>query len=223
MLFFAIPAGSQRKLWINLTYLMRYVILPKEEFDALEPDLGSVPHQFVSRFEEAYGAHFVSYNMHCVTHIGKIRLFGESANHYSTFPFESMYSQLISAICAGTSNTPKQGLTAFYAKYNQTHVCEDWKKLRFNKDTAKTTDKYIYTFDGKYQFLKVKEVKDELLVCNKIITSPFRDFHRFDLVGIYYLCDVLPELVNVNLREVKGKAVICKEFIISIPLNVLLY
>ena len=101
MVITSIPPGPIRRLWAHFIYLARWLILSKEEEEAENCNVAKSSNRFLTLFEKYIGQEYMSYNVHALHHVEKLRLMNESANRFSTFAFEAMYSQLVAALCAG--------------------------------------------------------------------------------------------------------------------------
>ena len=102
MVITSIRPGPLRKLWAHYIMLVRWLIIPKEEEEVANCNVTYSSDKFLELFEKYIGIEYMSYNVHALHHVEKLRIMNESANRFSTFAFESMYSQLVAALCAGT-------------------------------------------------------------------------------------------------------------------------
>ena len=57
--------------------------------------------KFTKLVQKVYGKEQMVYNVHSVIHAQKLRIENHSANYFSTFAFEAMYSTLVSSLVAG--------------------------------------------------------------------------------------------------------------------------
>ena len=107
MVFAYIPVvlyAIQRQIWLEFAVIVRYLLLPKNELNHIDvAAVKRVAYDFLSNVSGAYGDYSLSYNCHLIRHVDKLRVRGESAYLTSTFPFESLYFDIVSAICAGKS------------------------------------------------------------------------------------------------------------------------
>ena len=220
---------NERKIWLFFSFQFRALVLPNDEFENVSSnEISNANEKFLILFEGVFGVSNASYNVHMICHLQQIRKRGP-LTETSTFPHESYYGEMRNSYVTGTSSTGKQLLTNAYLKRQLPHTtCR--KNLRFRaKETSKTCDKYIYTYEnGNYKFYVIKEIdEDGNFCCHRIGKRLFKPEEteseplRWETVGVFKLSAITDQEKKFKKKEIKGKAMIVDDLIMTCPSNVL--
>ena len=219
-------AKSERKLWMVFVFQIRAYVLPDQEYSNVSNDeLDMCTNEFAILFEHLYGTSNSSYNIHMMSHLKQVRSKGKLTDT-STFKHESYYGEMRRSYVAGTASTGKQILKNAYLRRSIPHVnCR--KPLKFSpKETSRSSDKYIYIYEGNsFNFFVIKSIlQDGRMVCVKHgkrrFTTPEVDLD-WSSVGVFMKSGESDQERLFWPHEVTGKAIVVSNLIITCPTNVL--
>ena len=116
---------TERKLWLQLVYVIRACVITNAEFDAIvKKSISGLAVAFYKNYEKVYGPNNCTYSIHIVaSHILKIRG-DQPLTERSAFVFENFYAEMKNLFCPGTVSPLKQILKNCIMKRQlQRHTC----------------------------------------------------------------------------------------------------
>lgn len=222
------PNAKERHMWLNLVYMIRSCLVPKEEFRPLSlAVIEKCCKSFYSLYQQLFGIKNCTYNTHVVgSHLIEMRYHGPLTST-SAYPFESFYGELRNSYVPGTPSTLKQIMSNLLIKrVLDHHTCEKSIYIA-TKDTSMECNSMIYCYSQqKYHLYKVISIAEETLTCKVQETLPcrFPEIPSLDWgkIGVFVQGNLSDETVSIPQDSVKGKVVVVKNYLITLPINVLL-
>ena len=220
---------KEKKVWLQLAYLLRSCILPNEEFEKISKKLLELlSKSFYKNYESVYGTNNCTYSIHVIAcHILQIRG-DEPLTSSSAFKFENFYSELRNLFQPGTISPSKQILRNCYMKrLLENHNCE--KSIKFDTEKkGKECNSRIYCIDEnkELQFFNIIKKNDNgSFTCNPqgrhIFKSELTKDLKWENVGVFKVGPYADEEVIITRKNICGKVLKVKDFFITCPNNVL--
>ena len=220
---------QERKLWLQLTYILRSCSITNKEFDLIHDNIiESLGNSFYKNYEAVYGKSNCTYSIHLIAaHALKIR--GEEPlTCKSAFLYENFYAELRNLFQPGTLSPSKQILQNCYMKRClDYHVCE--KSIFFDVEkNGRENNSLIYYIDddNTYQFFRIIGKKND----NKFICNPQgRYVYKCDImkdldwskVGVFKVGPYSNEKIVIDRSQIEGKVIKVMDFFITCPNNIL--
>ena len=219
------PHG-ERKLWLLLTFLVRALILPEEEYDNyLEEACSDIGSQFYVLYEDLFGTQNCTYSIHVMScHLLRLRKRGPLTDT-SAFKFESFYGELRNSFIPGTRSPLKQILqTVYLRRALSNHLCQSPIHYSPN-DTCLETNSLIYTFNETHRIYIIHSILGDTLQCSKVGQYPV-EFEecpqlKFSCIGVFQRGPLSHCTYEINRSEVKGKVLEVLHYLITCPLSIL--
>ena len=220
---------KERKLWMQLAFLLRSCVLTNKEFDLISKTvLEKTAKDFYKNYESVFGERNCSYSVHTfASHILKIRG-SEPLTELSAFKFENFYSELRNLFQPGTTSTSKQILRNCYMKRQmENHNCK--KSIYYDiEKNGKENNSMVYYMDdnNEYQFLNIKKINsDGTLTCNPqgryIYKCDLLRELKWEQVGVFKVGPYSNEQVVIPREKIEGKILKVQDFFLTCPKNVL--
>lgn len=223
--------ANERKLWLQLSFMLRSCVIPNDEFEHVDQNqILSCMDKFYNLFEQLFGEKNCSYSIHLVgSHLLQIRG-DEPLPSTSAFPFENFYGEMRNAFVPGTSSTAKQILRNILIKrILGKHNCEASIYLSPN-DTPSECNSMVYVYEpneGRFphKMYKITSIDDDVLTCQTMgkYEATFEETPNVDWtsVGVYKRGGILTDPVLINRNQVSGKVLSVHDYLITCPNNVL--
>jgi hypothetical protein len=217
-------------LWLLLAFSIRACILPEDEYLFVnQQEIEMCTDKFYALYEELFGTKNCTYSVHIVaSHLLQMRSTGP-LTVCSAFPFEHFYGELRHSFVPGTVSPLKQILQTVILKRKLTsHCCSE--TIHYSpKDTALECNSLVYKFvDGKhilYKILAIDKNYPNTLSCVRQGKFRYYSDHATDIdwssVGVYKLGGLYDNVENVDRRDISGKILKVKNYLITCPLNIL--
>ena len=155
---------QERKLWLQLTFILRACIIPNNEFNNI-PNviIQDVAKSFYKNFEAVYGKKNCTYSIHVFSsHLLLVRGM-EPLTSRSAFKYENFYSKLRNLFQPGTISPSKQMLQNCYMKKKlDPHNCK--KTIYYDTEKkGRENNSLIYFMDDDnvYRFFKIIKIIDQ--------------------------------------------------------------
>lgn len=232
LVFFPIVVGAlpkdgvkrgEKKLWMQLAYLLRAYNLSNKEFKPLDKNhLKKLAVSFYWRWANTFGEYSCIYNVHLIHHLDAMREKGPFCTT-SAFRSEGYFGEM--AYKAGTTSIGTQIFTNTYLKNITGHRCTRTPRLAPTKsNTPKTRDDLFYTFeqrDEEYKFyVVVGWLESGNMQCHPIVSHGYFDSESglfFGKVGVNEYVGFSEMVVEVIPSIIAGKALRVANLIIAIP------
>ena len=223
---------KERKLWLNIAYVIRACILPNEEFEKVQLNtIFKACELIYNLYEELFGERNCSYSIHVTfSHILKVRG-NVPLTDRSAFMFESFFGEMKHLFQPGTNAPLKQILkNSLMKRLIEFHTCEKtiYYSVKKKEDPEKNMENnhLIYTFENdKHQFHNIVEVHEDFFICTKQgkfnYTNTLTTNYNWGNVGVYKLGPCGTETYVIERKNVSGKALIVTNLIITCPINIL--
>ena len=220
---------QEKKIWLQLAYVMRSCVLPNNEFENISPSLiNNTARSFYKNFESVYGKHNCSYSVHIVScHILQIK--GEQPlTSKSAFKYENFYGEMRNLFQAGTISPSKQVLQNCYIKRQlEHHKCE--KTIFFDvQKQGKEDNSLVYYVDNnsEYKFFRIIKFNDNgTLTCNPqgryLCKFDVVKELKWDKVGVFKVGPYTDEEVIMTKTRIQGKVLRVRNYFLTCPNNVL--
>ena len=213
------PTG--RDVWLNFVYIMRGLLVRETGFIS-----ESRVRNWHKKFVGAFGRNASAYNVHAFSHVLKLRDLGLLTDTSAVYN-ENHYGEMKRRFQSGTPSVGLQGIQDCNVRNLGTHNCRRTTRIS-PKATSKTDDSLVFTRDHK--LLKVTAVGgDGLYEGREIPCQPTNlPLADLDFTAVYtyrLLTDwqkSLGPVLPFAYDDVIGKAVIAREHVSMIPLDVLL-
>lgn len=220
---------KERKLWLQITFILRACLLTEEEFNEIPNHLiNSTAHSFYKNYESVYGPKNCTYSIHLIaSHLLQIR--GDAPlTERSAFKYENFYSELRNLFQPGTTSCSKQILTNCYMKRQlENHNC---KKSNFydTEKKGKENNSLVYYIDENknYNFFNIIEKIDENnFICNPQGKYRYQNELVKDIdwgkVGIFKVGPYSEEKIQIHRNEIHGKVLEVDKLFVTCPTHVL--
>lgn len=223
---------NEKKNWLYLAYIIRACVLPNNEFDLIDKnDIKNASKKFYSLYEKAFGYQNCTYSIHTVlSHILRIRG-NKPLTETSAFKFESFYSEMKHLFHPGTSSTLKQILKNTMMKRSlEPHCCTKPIKFSCKKPVGEGLENnsmiYVFNENNEHDFYNIIGINDDdSFECNPQgrfrYDCPLTPEIDWSSVGVYKKGPSSLNVKKIMKKEVHGKVVVVKNFLITCPLNVL--
>ncbi len=221
--------GRHSRFWARLGYFMRAMILPQDEFDAIDDmDWEKFAFGLTLLHEATLGESASTYNTHGLLHLPSWReKFGPLTTVW-TMPNERFYASYKLQSYPGSMSTAKQAFQASFMRLSQGHSCRRRLKLS-PRVTDACDDSLVYTFDGLsgYTFYQLKEQQEaDQWTARKISVRVFKTADdvvgktgRFAQVGVFTYQGLEQESVILTRDGIQGKCMRAGRAIATIPTN----
>lgn len=219
--------ARERKLWLNLVYMIRSSVIPTVEFLPLQLEvIKECCETFYKLFEQLFGELNCPYNLHVLCcHLLEMRTHGP-LTETSAFKFESFYGEVRRSFVSGTCSPLKQILTNVMLKrIIGNHVCENSIHIS-NYDTPMESNRLIYVYKNKeYYIYEIAEINELDISCHKVGQYPAEFPETPDIlwstVGVFRRGGTSSEITNIKMTEIAGKVLNVGKYLITCPNNVL--
>lgn len=116
-------------------------------------------HYFVKHFQELYGSHFISHNVHGLLHLADDYIKHGPLDNCSAFPFENYMKSL-----KGMLRKHEKPLQQVVKRYEEQIKCENLKLNEFKKNTFCTNEPncFCLTYDG--YVVKITDIIGDTIV-----------------------------------------------------------
>ena len=229
---------KEKKVWLHLVYMVRACVISNDEYrNVNSDDVSMASSKFYKLYEEVYGKNNCTYSIHVTgSHILLIRG-NRPLTYKSAFKFENFYSELRNLFHPGTVSPLKQILqNCFMKRLLENHHCEKTTFYNVEKkpvigkkyNPPKENNHLIYTVSEDYK-VHMYEI-DEILDSNtfrckiqgkfklKLSLTPEYDWSS---VGVYRTGPVSEEYHTIERKNIRGKVLKVKNYLITCPNNVL--
>ena len=225
---------TERKLWLQLAYIIPACVLSNDEFNVINPDtISSLAQKFYKNYEKVYGSHNCTYSVHVVSsHILQIRG-KDPLTSRSAFMFENFYAEMKNLFCPGTVSPLKQIMkNCFMKRQLDPHTCKNSIKYSTmphidNRNIGKENNHCVYVLKNNVHCMYNIMYKndDNTFSCVKQgkFDLKFKEVGNLDWkkVGVYQLGPVCSQPVVIREEEIMGKVICFDKYLITCPNNVL--
>ena len=229
---------EEKQLWLHLVYMIRSCIIPNNEFTQInQNDVESACQKFYDLYEKTYGVQNCTYSTHVVpSHLLQIR--GDMPlTHRSAFKFENFFAEMRNLFKPGTVSPMKQIMQNCFMKRilehhkceKSTYFCAEKKPkpgVKFNPPKENNSLIYVYSENHKLDMYSIKEVIDEDTFSCQIqgkfnANIPLAIEYDWSKVGVFKVGPLSQECKIIKRKDISGKVMIVKNYLITCPLNVL--
>lgn len=221
------PVHKERKLWLQHAYVIRSCIVPEQEFKNVKLEsIEETSTKFYELYERLFGPYNCTYNTHVIgSHLIEIRYRGP-LTETSAFGFESFYSEIRNSFTPGTQSTLKQIFKKVLIKRYLGHHCCQTSIRYSDKESAMANDTLIYCYqDGTHKMYKIIENNEDHVMCNRQgkYKCTFKEMPNIDWasVGVYTQGPTSDRIKKIMKKNICGKVIKVKQFLITCPNNVL--
>ena len=219
-----LPRSLERSACLQLSLVLRLLLLPQEEFDYAGYDLAEEASIFYVRYESAFGIQQCASVVHALgAHAEEFRRYGPASNT-STFIFEDLYGKITKWWQPGTMSGGKQILEGALQDISRPdyHYCK--KPIKYNNhETSESQSNCFYTFSPNtgYRFYLCKHVLETgRLLCSPIqVTASILYEQKFHKVGAFCNAGISPDLVEIPKAIIAGPAQLVDQWVVSVPIN----
>ncbi len=227
--------GRKRKILLLFCYIYRAVYAGDDEWALLgEVNVERAVKRLQRLCEKEFGEGVATFNDHCVfAHLVETRSKHGAMHRYSTWRYEDAIHKVLRSYKKGTPHEGLQAMENRYYTFQQNHICPSKKRLKITTRgrASKTDDSLLWTEKGFFRVEGILPPGDRFR-CRPIETRPFSTADqnlqelRWKMVGVSRLAkrwgrrpaiQKEGELVTIARDDIKGKAVIIEDLIISMP------
>ena len=214
---------KERKLWLQLAFVIRACVLSNEEFCNIDsPTISALALNFYKNYEQVYGGNNCTYSIHVVgSHILQIR--GDSPlTERSAFIFESFYAEMKNLFCPGTLSPLKQILKNCIVKRQiQPHSCQipiKYQEMPQGPDTRVGKENnhsiYVLTENQHKMYSIIHDNDDNTFTCVKQgkYVAKFDELKNvyWGQVGVYKLGPLCDQPVTIKKKRYIWKMCNCQ-------------
>ena len=208
--------------------MIRACVLPENEYENVNVNqIKFCQNNFYLLFEQLFGPKNCTYSIHIVAgHLSTIRESGPFTET-SAFKFEAFYAELRQAFQAGTVSVLKQMFQNVILKrmLSTPHVCQE-KIYYKEKDTALECNSLVYVYKEKRHVIyKINSIDKDRFSCNQMgnhdVSLPNTGMLNWSTVGVYRKGPLSHEEVIIDRKEIAGKVIRVKQYLITCPVEVL--
>ena len=219
---------KESKVWEMLAFMIRACVLPENEYENVNVNqIKFCQNNFYLLFEQLFGPKNCTYSIHIVAgHLSTIRESGPFTET-SAFKFEAFYAELRQAFQAGTVSVLKQMFQNVILKrmLSTPHVCQE-KIYYKEKDTALECNSLVYVYKEKRHVIyKINSIDKDRFSCNQMgnhdVSLPNTGMLNWSTVGVYRKGPLSHEEVIIDRKEIAGKVIRVKQYLITCPVEVL--
>lgn len=143
--------------------------------------------------------------------------------------FEDFYGEARDCFAEGTRSITKQIMEKVLLKREaQPHMCEfRMRQLGHENNSQDDTLVYKYSRKSGFTFYKIREITREgKLLVSRILTeeldmNEYGPYLRWSRVGVFKVNAIQEDVFEIDYSDITSKALIVRDFIVSIPLQAL--